>query len=116
MGTTVDECVDLDRYPVLDPDGTALAAVVDGARARLRDTGAVELTGFLTPSGIAALVADADGLAGRAHHSAGEGTAYLEFPDFSLPDDHPRLTWGHYAVGAVPYDLMPGTSLLRRLY
>ena len=61
-------------------------------------------------------MADADALAPRAHHSAGEGTAYLEFPDFSLPDDHPRLTWGHYAVGAVPYDLMPETSLLRRLY
>jgi hypothetical protein len=42
--------------------------------------------------------------------------AYLECPDFSLPDDHPRLTWGHYAVGAVPYYLMPATSLLRRLY
>ena len=116
MGTTVDECVDLDRYPVLEPDGPALAAVVADARAQLVDTGAVELAGFLTPSGIEALVADADDLAPRAHHSAGEGTAYLEFPDFSLPEDHPRLTWGHYAVGAVPYDLMPETSLLRRLY
>jgi len=116
MGTAVDECVDLDRYPVLDPDGAALAAIVDGARAQLRDTGAVELASFLTPSGIAALASDADVLAGRAHHSSGEGTAYLEFPDFSLPEDHPRLTWGHYAVGAVPYDLMPGTSLLKQLY
>lgn len=116
MGTTVDECVDLDRYPVLDPDGTALAAVVDGARAQLRDTGAVELTGFLTPSGIAALVADADGLAGRAHHSAGEGTAYLEFPDFSLPRDHPRLRFAPYGVSAVGYDVIPRTSALRRLY
>ncbi len=116
MGTVVDECVDLDRYPVLEPEGAALAAVVAGARTQLRDTGAVELAGFLAPSGVSALVADADALAPRAHHSAGEGTAYLEFPDFSLPEDHPRLTWGHYAVGAVPYDLMPATSLLRRLY
>ena len=116
MGPTVDDCVDLGRYPVLDPDGPVLATVVGDARAQLVDSGAVELAGFLTPAGIAALVADADALAPRAHHSSGEGTAYLEFPDFSLPEDHPRLTWGHYAVGAVPYDLMPGTSLLRRLY
>ena len=111
-----DTLVDLDRYPVLDRGSDAYAAVVADARSQLTGTGAVELPGFLTPDGVAALVADADALAPRAHHSAGEGTAYLEFPDFSLPDDHPRLTWGHYAVGAVPYDLMPTGSLLRRLY
>jgi len=113
---SVDALVDLDRYPVLDPTGPGSTAVVADARSQLRSTGAVELPGFVTPDGVAALVADAEALAPRAHHSAGDGTAYLEFPDFSLPEDHPRLTWGHYAVGAVPYDLMPTTSLLRRLY
>lgn len=116
MGMPVDELVDLDRYPVLDTDGPGLRDVVEGARAQLVGTGAVELPGFLNPTGVAALVADADELAPRAHHSAGEGTAYLEFPDFSLPDGHPRLTWGRYAVGAVAYDLMPTRSLLRQVY
>ena len=90
--------------------------MVADARTQLADTGAVELPGFVHEVGVGALVADAEALTPRAHHSAGEGTAYLEFPDFSLPDDHPRLTWGHYAVGAVPYDLMPTGSTLRRLY
>ena len=117
MGTPVEELVDLDRYPVLDtggsrPSGTWSAA----ARTQLVATGAVELPGFLNATGIAALVADADGLAPRAHHSSGEGTAYLEFPDFSLPDDHPRLTWGHYAVGAVRLRPDAGDSLLRQVY
>jgi len=116
MGTLVDGLVDLDRYPVLDTGGARFRAVVADARIQLAGTGAVELAGFLNPIGVHALVADADALAPRAHHSAGDGTAYLEFPDFSLPEDHPRLTWGHYAVGAVPYDLMPGTSLLRQVY
>ena len=116
MGPVVDEFVDLDRYPVVEPDANVLTAVVERARVQLADTGAVELDGFLTPAGIEAMAADADVLAPRAHHSEGVGTAYLEFPDFSLPDDHPRLTWGHYAVGAVAYDLMPATSLLRRFY
>ena len=116
MEPPVGTLVGLDRYPVLHPSGAAYADLVRGARAQLRDTGAVELPGFLRPDGVARLVADAEALAPRAHHSEGEGTAYLEFPDFSLPDDHPRLTWGHYAVGAVAYDLMPTTSPLRRLY
>ncbi len=116
MEPPVDTLVDLDRYPVLDPNGAVYRAVVEDARAQLKGTGAVELSGFLHAAGIDVLVGDATALAPRAHHSAGEGTAYLEFPEFSLPDDHPRLTWGHYAVGAVPYDLMPETSALRRLY
>jgi hypothetical protein len=114
--TAVDALVDLDRYPVLDPDGPGLAAVVADARAQLTGTGAVELPGFIRPEMIAVLAADADALAPRAHHSEGVGTAYLEYPDFSLPEDHPRLTWRPYAVGAVPYDLMPASSSLRRLY
>ena len=116
METDVAALVDLDRYPVLDPTGPAYAALVDDARRQLVGTGAVELPGFVHTDGVEALVADAEALAPRAHHSAGDGTAYLEFPDFSLPEDHPRLTWAHYAVGAVPYDLMPRTSALRRLY
>jgi len=116
VGTPVEELVDLARYPVLDAGGAAYGTLVEDARAQLVATGAVELPGFVKPDGIAALVADADDLAPRAHHSEGVGTAYLEFPDFSLPDDHPRLTWGHYAVGAVPYDLMPTDSLLRQVY
>jgi hypothetical protein len=116
MEAPVEQLVDLDRYPVLDTSGPAFAALVAEARDQLRETGAVELPGFVHEAGVEALVADADALIPRAHHSAGEGTAYLEFPDFSLPDDHPRLTWGHYAVGAVAYDLMPRQSALRRLY
>jgi 2OG-Fe(II) oxygenase superfamily len=116
MAPGVEDLVDLARFPVLDLGGTAASAVIDQARAQLACTGAVELDGFVTPAGVAALVEDAEMLAHRAHHSEGMGTAYLEVPDFSLPESHPRLTWGHYAVGAVSYDLMPEASLLRRLY
>jgi len=83
------DLVDLDRYPVSDPPGPVLRAVVADARAQLCDTGAVELPGFLHAAGVRAMVDDADSLAPRAHHSAGEGTAYLEYPDFGLPDGHP---------------------------
>jgi len=111
-----EDVVDLARYPVLDLEDPRAVAVIDQARAQLERTGAVELADFVTPDGVAALVEDAERLAPRSHHSEGLGTAYLEVPDFSLPDDHPRLVWGRYAVGAVAYDLMPESSLLRRIY
>jgi hypothetical protein len=108
--------VDLERYPVLTPGTPKYDEVVAGARRQLRDTGAAELTGFIAAEALPALIADADELAPRAHRSGGQGTAYLEFPDFSLPADHPRLRFADYAVRAVPYDIMPRTSLLRVLY
>jgi hypothetical protein len=74
------------------------------------------MPGFVSPTGVAELVRDADGLAPRAHSSGGQGTAYLEFPDFSLPPDHPRLHFDDYRVRAVAYDLTPYGSPLRRLY
>jgi hypothetical protein len=116
MAQAFEHLIDLGRYPVHDLDGGSGRAVVDGARMQLAATGAVELPGFVSPDGVTALVAEAENLTARAHHSEGVGTAYLEYPDFSLPDDHPRLTWGHYAVGAVAYDLIPEDSLLRSIY
>jgi len=108
--------VDLDRYPLLNPGSERYRAGVEDARRELRAKGAAEIPGFASPTGVAALVHDADALAARAHRSGGQGTAYLEFPDFSLPPEHPRLHFADYAVRAVAYDITPLDSPLRLLY
>jgi hypothetical protein len=108
--------VDMVRYPVDDLHSSTGTRVVAESRSQLAATGAAELFGFLTPDGVAALVAEAESLVPRAHPSGGQGTAYLEFPDFSLPEDHPRLFFADYAVRAVAYDIVPADSPLRLLY
>jgi hypothetical protein len=108
--------VDLDRYPLLQPESNAYVVVVTEARRQLKASGAAEIPGFVSPTGVEELVRDADALALRAHPSGGQGTAYLEFPDFSLPADHPRLHFADYRVRAVAYDITPYGSPLRRLY
>jgi hypothetical protein len=110
------DLVDLERSPVLSPDSAAYGEMVEEARTQLRATGAAEIQGFIHPDRLPLLVADAEALAARAHHSGGQGTAYLEFPDFTLPPEHPRLHFADYAVGAVAYDITPRTSPLRLLY
>jgi hypothetical protein len=110
------DLVDLARYPLADLDGPGGRSVIADGRSQLAAIGAAELPGFLNPGGVSRLIEDARELAGRAHHSGGEGTAYLEFPDFSLPKEHPRLAFAPYGVGAVGYDVIPRTSPLRRLY
>ena len=108
--------LDLERYPLTDLGSATGRQVVDAARAQLAATGAAELAGVVNAAGIQALVEDAEELAVRAHHSEGEGTAYLEFPDFDLPKEHPRLRFAPYGLSAVGYDIIPRTSLLRKLY
>ena len=108
--------VDLARYPLDSPGSDAYRDCVTAARRRLHETGAAEIPRFISPAGVAELVRDADTLAARAHASGGQGTAYLEFPDFSLPEGHPRLHFADYRVRAVAYDITPVDSPLRRLY
>jgi len=108
--------VDLERYPLFEPHSERYRAVVAKARRQMRERGAAEIEGFVSPAGVAALVGDAEALAPRAHRSGGQGTAYLEFPDFTLPADHPRLHFADYRVRAVAYDIMPLDSPLRLLY
>jgi hypothetical protein len=110
------QLVDLERFPLFSSRTDTYRNVVARAQQQLRDRGAAELEGFVSPAGVEALVRDADELASRAHVSGGQGTAYLEFPDFSLPADHPRLHFADYAVRAVAYDITPLDSPLRLLY
>jgi hypothetical protein len=118
METTIDPAllVDLERYPVLSPGSAAYRHCVAGARRQLHEKGSAEMQGFVSPVGVAALVADADALARRAHASGGQGTVYLEIPDFSLPEDHPRRHLATYRVRVVAYDVTPVDSPLRLLY
>jgi hypothetical protein len=115
IGDTGD-LVDTGRYPLHDLDSDAGSDVVRRAKQQLAESGYSELCGFLNARGVSDLGADADALTCRAHPSAGSGTAYLEIPDPDLPDSHPRRWTGHFSLRAVPYDLIPAYSPLRRLY
>jgi hypothetical protein len=112
--TDLRSLVDLDSYPLFALESRPER--LDAWRSQLKATGAAELPGFLTPTGVAAMVAEARSLAERAYRSGGIGTAYLTLPDNSAPVGHPTRWLGPYGLGAVAYDLMPRESLLRRLY
>jgi hypothetical protein len=108
--------VDLDRYPILDLGAPAGQALARRCRAALDATGACELEGFLHPEATARMVREAESLASAAHRNAGKGTPYLEIPDPAWPADHPRRSFGEYGVDVVPYDRVPASHALRRLY
>ncbi|MGQ0830997.1 MAG: HalD/BesD family halogenase [Microthrixaceae bacterium] len=109
--------VDLERYPVLDLDGSGAAMADEHARA-LRDTGVAILPGFIRAEALPDLVAECERLAVGAYLQDVQGTPYLEAPDATAwPAGHPRVTWARSAVRTVAYDRFhPTTSGLRSLF
>jgi hypothetical protein len=108
--------VDLDRYPLAALASPRAETVIGEARADLARRGMAVLPGFLRADALAALVAECDALAPLGHFSEVHGTPYIDVPDVSLPEDHPRRTLGRTALTAVAYDRFPAASALRALY
>jgi hypothetical protein len=108
--------VDLARYPLLAPESPRARAVVAEARRTLAARGMALLPGFLRADAIAALTVECEALAPHGHFSEVHGTPYIDLPDASAPEGHPRRTLGRTALTAVPYDRFPPASALRVLY
>jgi len=110
------DLIDLRRYPIIDLNSDAARALTRHCREQLDRSGACELPGFLTPAAVELLTREGDELSALAYHSESTGTLYLEIPDRSLPENHPRRIFGHTSVGVVAYDQFPPDSAMRRLY
>jgi hypothetical protein len=110
------DLIDLQRYPILDLNTEAARELTRDCREQLDRTGACELPGFLTGEAVSKLTTEADRLSTLAYHSESTGTPYLEKPDPSLPENHPRRIFDHTSVGVVAYDQFPADSMMRRLY
>lgn len=108
--------VDLDRYPILALDTPAGGALVAHCREQLAASGACELPGFLTAEATERMAKESESLIPLGHYAAGPATVYLELPDASLPEGHPRRALGRAAVSAIAYDRIPTDHALRRLY
>jgi hypothetical protein len=113
---TPDSWIDLDRYPLLDVAAPRTRRVVGEAERDLASVGMAVLPGFLKCDALTPLAAECDALAPLGHFSEVHGTPYIDVPDFSLPEGHPRRTLGRTALTAVPYDRFPSGSGLRALY
>ncbi|HTY16270.1 MAG TPA: hypothetical protein VMH82_00940 [Myxococcota bacterium] len=110
------EWVDLTRYPILAPDAGPGSALVEHCRAQLAASGACELSGFLTAEATERMTGESEALIPLGHFADTPATVYIDLPDPSLPEGHPRRVIGRSAVSAVAYDLIPPAHALRRLY
>ena len=105
------DLIDYDAYPVATP-GPARDAILSRVRMALGARGCAVLKGFLRPNGVAAAVAEADGVADRGHRSYSRTNAYFTADDPSLPEDDPRRRFFDRSNAFVPADnFRPGGPL-----
>lgn len=103
--------VNLARYPI-DDAGPELDKQIAATRQDLAQDGCAVLSGFLTDTGVAALVQEAEENAAYAHRTFSRTNAYFTEDDPDLPDTHPKRRFYDRSNAFVPADnFAPGGAL-----
>jgi len=110
--------VNLERYPLTDPNSPRYAEEICRIRASLAQDGSTSLPEFLTPQGIELMAFEAEALSPLAYGGPTEVSPYFFNYDIDTADDpgHPVRRKGRRALAQVAYDLIPEESALHRLY
>ncbi|GGS13544.1 HalD/BesD family halogenase [Actinokineospora fastidiosa] len=106
----VEQVVDTDRYPLDDP------GVVAGARAELAESGCCVLADFIRPELRETLRREGADIAPMAHYDTETVNAYNIPVDSDLPDDHPGRRTMVRGNAFVPWDRIPATAVINKLY
>ncbi len=110
----VEKTIQLNRYPLIPGDAKRDSLIL-WCQEQLERDGACELSGFVSPMGLNALVEECSAMEGDAFFKPVEGNAYLESVS-DYPSDHPRSMKEPTRVGVVAYDQIKPDSLLRRIF
>ncbi|EAR08132.1 hypothetical protein [Reinekea blandensis] len=116
-GTTdLADLVDLQRYPIDDPESEPWRALVKQVREHLDKDGCAVLPEFITADGLKQLRAETNALADKAFFQRRECNIYNSEPDASLPEHDPRQIFFERSSGFVTRDTIPADTALQRLY
>ena len=109
--------LNLDEYPIHEPDHPARARLVARARADLASHQCCSIPNLLNPEAQAEMVREALSLQSAANHNNSLRNCYLHRQiDPELPPDHPRNLQDRSSVRMVAYDQIAGDSLLKAFY
>ncbi len=108
--------IDMDRYPLDQPNSDVMQQVIAQARAGLEKDGCARLSRFIRPEAHEALARETTALSPLALHSSEEYTPYGTGPDDSFPDNHPTRRMHRTTSGSVTRDLIPTDGLIQQIY
>lgn len=117
MNDTVDDLIDLDRYPLDRPGSEGYARLVAEARTALADRLLCALPGFLGATGVAALRNEVRAHEGEAEFRRFSRTPYaFAPPDETTPADHPRKREQNYELSYLYGQQLDPARPVRRVY
>lgn len=114
--TDLGDLVDLERYPVHDPDSPAWETLIADVRSDLQSVGCSVLPGFLHPAGLETAREQGAALAPKATFQQRLCNLYNSAPDPDLPADDPRHLYFERTSGFVTRDMIPADTAIHRLY
>jgi hypothetical protein len=112
----VGNLIDLERYPIDALDTDTGRRIVTRFADDLGSEGMCRLDGFLRPSAVDALCAEANALASGGSYALKECNAYFTPRNPDLPDDDARNIMTPRCLGMVAGDLISVESGLQSLY
>jgi hypothetical protein len=107
--------IDHHSFPI-DQDSAERRTLVDRVRADLARDGCAVIKKFLTPTGIAALAAEAESVADKGHRSFNRTNVYFTKDDPGLPADDPRRQFFERSNAFVPADNFAKSGPLRTIH
>lgn len=109
----MDHLIDLDTYPINQPDSPAYAALVAKCKDSLATHGMFELPGFLRPETVATSVAHAAPImAASSFRHARSHNIYFKDVVEGLAPDHPALTKCETVNHTICADQIPGNPIM----
>jgi hypothetical protein len=112
----IDELVNLDRYPLGDPDSPAWHDLVARTRNELADVGCSVLPDFVLAEQHEKLRRECAELAPDAYYRVETVNTYNIAVDAQLPDDHPGRVTMERGNAFVARDRIPPDSVIHGLY
>lgn len=112
----IDGLVDLEKYPIDQPDCEATRALIAQTRSRLKQDGCAVLKGFLKPEALPELVREAEEASPNAHASHNRTNAYFTKDDPALAPSHPVRRFFDRSNAFIPADNFGEGSGLRAIY
>ncbi len=117
MAFELGNVVDLDRYPIDQPESEAYRATVEHARSGLRSDGCAVIKDLVTPSGLENLAEEIRARKATTHFSTEVINPYFHVstnPEF--PERHPVNTFLERSSGFIPGDSWGHGTLNRKLF
>ena len=108
--------IDLDLYPIGDPNTTGYRRLVSKVRSELAEDGCAVLRGFIRGERVGDLAREAEAVAGKGHRSFCRTNAYFTKDRLDLPKSHPLRRFYDRSNAFVPADNFGANSILRAIY